>query len=73
MSERERQELGRVFGKLRRAKGLTLRDVERRAHICRGYLALLEAGYFNPPPRAAGCKLAALYGVTPADVMAGSA
>jgi transcriptional regulator with XRE-family HTH domain len=60
---------GRRIRELRKAKRLSLRDVERTTGIGNAYLSQLERGVRNPPSRRVVERLADLYGVARAELL----
>lgn len=57
-------QVGNYFKALREAKGLTLREVEKKTDVSNAYLSQLEQGKIKQPSPLTLHKLAAVYGVS---------
>ena len=64
MNETERRRFGEYLKRLRKEKGLSLRQVEAEVGISNSYLYQVEAGKKNPPKLDILRKMAVLYGVS---------
>ncbi len=60
---------GPYLRELRRAARLTLKQVERAAHVSNAYLSQIERGLRNPPHPDILKRLATVYDVPPADLL----
>lgn len=70
MIEQERQEFGAYIKRLREERQLSLREVEKAVGISNSYLYQIERGERNPPKPEILKKMAALYNVGFASMMA---
>jgi len=57
-------QVGNYFKALREAKGLTLREVEKKADVSNAYLSQLEQGKVRQPSPLTLHKLSIVYGVS---------
>lgn len=62
-------EFGRYLRELRRAAGLTLKQVERKARVSNAYLSQIERGLRNPPHPEILKRLAAVYETPHTDLL----
>jgi transcriptional regulator with XRE-family HTH domain len=65
-----KSEFGSYLRELRRAAGLTLKQVETKAQVSNAYLSQIERGLRNPPHPEILKRLAAVYETPRADLLA---
>lgn len=63
------EKFGPYLRTLRKQNGLTLKQVEKAAHVSNSFLSQVERGLRNPPHPAILNRLAAVYGVTAHDLL----
>lgn len=64
------EKFGQYLRHLRQQKRLTLKQVERAARVSNSFLSQVERGIRNPPHPDILNRLAAVYGVSPSDILA---
>ena len=64
-----KSEFGRYLRELRRAAGLTLKQVETKARVSNAYLSQIERGLRNPPHPEILRRLAAVYETPHSDLL----
>jgi len=63
------EKFGPYLRKLRKQKGLTLKQVEKAARVSNSFLSQVERGVRNPPRPDILNRLAAVYGVSVQDLL----